>query len=314
MDTKKIAAGCFVGGVLFGVVALMCAPEYWWLGVLAGMASGYIGYEFREFLAAIPLAARTAWHESSQLWQLRHIPADAWYKITDEVREWLAKPHPFFYGAVIVTAAWSWIWVSWFIETITASGPQPSAIGWFIATWCMLCIFCCVIYVSMTPLLLFAYIGACREKQFWYPFLMPSRLKDDEGRQEVADYLARGFAQQPITYANVARWVAKGIGRTVLFFVWTIWKYLSIGLWFVLSYIALCVRNIVVLTYSHPRILCAVHGTLGGVMSYKVLYTPQMSVAAQIMFVVFGGILGVFFGLVAKEVISKRILGVPNTQ
>ena len=57
METKKIAVACFIGGVLCCAVALMFAPVYWWFGLIAGMAGGYISYEFRKVLVAIPIAS-----------------------------------------------------------------------------------------------------------------------------------------------------------------------------------------------------------------------------------------------------------------
>ncbi len=47
METRKIAIVCFIGVVLCSAVALLVAPAFWWFGLLAGLAGGYISYEFR---------------------------------------------------------------------------------------------------------------------------------------------------------------------------------------------------------------------------------------------------------------------------
>ncbi|MDD5043685.1 MAG: hypothetical protein PHD51_03400 [Patescibacteria group bacterium] len=54
--TYKIGLACFIGGVIGTIVALLVAPMFWWLGVFAGFAAGYLAYEFRAVLAAIPEA------------------------------------------------------------------------------------------------------------------------------------------------------------------------------------------------------------------------------------------------------------------
>ena len=46
METKKIALACFIGGALCCAVTFMIAPLYWWFGLLAGLAGGYISYDF----------------------------------------------------------------------------------------------------------------------------------------------------------------------------------------------------------------------------------------------------------------------------
>jgi len=66
VETKKIAIACFVGGVLFCVAALLFSPTYWWLGLIAGFAGGYISYEFRDVLKAIPVALQAAKKEGVQ--------------------------------------------------------------------------------------------------------------------------------------------------------------------------------------------------------------------------------------------------------
>ncbi len=57
-ETKKIALACAVGGAIGTAVALMVAAAFWWLGLLAGFCAGYVSYEFRAVLRAIPEALR----------------------------------------------------------------------------------------------------------------------------------------------------------------------------------------------------------------------------------------------------------------
>jgi hypothetical protein len=86
METRKIACACFVGGSLTAALAFYLAPMFWWLGILAGAAAGYLGYEFREALRAIPIAYKKAHWEARYAW------------------EQLKRPHPLLIWAITVLA------------------------------------------------------------------------------------------------------------------------------------------------------------------------------------------------------------------
>ena len=58
METKKIAKACFIGGAVCSAVAMLVNPAFWWFGLLAGLAAGYLSYELREVREKIPLAWR----------------------------------------------------------------------------------------------------------------------------------------------------------------------------------------------------------------------------------------------------------------
>ena len=54
-DTIKIGIACFTGAFIGTAAAVILALE-WWMGLVAGAAAGYIAYEFRSILQAIPKA------------------------------------------------------------------------------------------------------------------------------------------------------------------------------------------------------------------------------------------------------------------
>lgn len=57
MEQKmKIALSCFFGAAIGAVIALEVHLYFWWVGALAGGLVGYIGYDVRRFIAAIPEA------------------------------------------------------------------------------------------------------------------------------------------------------------------------------------------------------------------------------------------------------------------
>lgn len=55
-EIKKIGIACAIGGAIGTAVALIVATPFWWLGLLSGFAGGYLSYEFRAVLRAVPMA------------------------------------------------------------------------------------------------------------------------------------------------------------------------------------------------------------------------------------------------------------------
>ena len=60
-ERVKGALPRFIGGAIGGCVAALMDPTLWWLGMVAGYAAGYVAYEFRAVLRALPIAARATW-------------------------------------------------------------------------------------------------------------------------------------------------------------------------------------------------------------------------------------------------------------
>jgi hypothetical protein len=88
----KIALACFIGGVICTAVALLVAPAFWWLGIIAGFCAGYLAYEFGEVLRAIPIAfsATSKGFDEFRKWSERRVSA---------TKEWFSEQHPYIYGA-----------------------------------------------------------------------------------------------------------------------------------------------------------------------------------------------------------------------
>jgi hypothetical protein len=53
-EYQKMFVSCFVGGVVGTVIAVLVGVNFWWLGLVAGFATGYISYEFRQVVVAMP--------------------------------------------------------------------------------------------------------------------------------------------------------------------------------------------------------------------------------------------------------------------
>jgi len=298
METRKIALACFIGGILCAVVALIFAPQYWTIGLLAGFAGGYISYEFREVCKAIPIALRATREEILKTFESE----------IAGVKVWLPKPHPFVYPSVIVSAP-IYVWVMAGLLSEIHSSP-------FIVQCIMVCLlavgvpvfFVGLIYVVTVPIFTLAFIGARAGKRcYWQPFIT---IGDKELEAHIQKLKGRGYREKPLTYLNVLRWFIIGLGVIALFFVWTLWKYLGIGFWLSLKFIVRFGWQLFKLIHSQKRVLCAIDGTLGGAISYAWLYTTSSAPAGKIILVFSGGLLGAAFGILNWEIVSKRLLHV----
>ena len=305
METKKIVVACFVGGALCCAVALMFAPVYWWFGLIAGFAGGYISYEFREVFQAVPVALRAARKSGASVWEDTITGLE---NAIDRARVWISKPHPFFYPAVIIAAP-LYLWGAPYIfdfEHIL----QLDVFRFIMAFVMVIFGFVAATLVVIALFAIIAFIGArVGERCYWWPFLMyedDTTIKEDVLRLE-----GKGLQRKPATYSNVLRWTAKGFGLTVIFFIWTLWKHLVIGIWATLCFIGRFACHLFKLVHSKKRLLCAIDGTLGGAMSYVWFTSTPMSFAGQIALITFGGLLGATFGAANWEIVSKRILHVP---
>lgn len=300
METKKIAVACFIGGTLCCAVALMFAPVYWWFGLIAGMAGGYISYEFREIRKAIPIALRAAGRGS----------VHAWTGTLHNITRWLADPHPVLYPSLAINATlYAWMAYS-YAHPMTESFAKDGEAS-LILSYLLLLEFSVVTFFLVSGLFtFFVYIGArSGEKCYWWPFLLPTETPENDARK----LKEQGFRREPLNYRNVARWFAKGLGLTIRFFVWTLWKYLAIGLLVMFGFLSCFLWHLFKLIHSEKRVLCAIDGTLGGAASYIWFASASMSFPEQMVFVVFGGFLGAAFGVANWEIVSKGILHVPTS-
>ena len=306
METKKIARACFIGGAFCVAVALMVAPSFWWLGLLAGFAGGYLGYEFQEVLRAIPRAWKAARRHSSS----------AWDKALRRAKEWLAKPHPFLYPAAVITTP-LYVWLVYlispfFISTLSsASSEAPllfTGIMFFLYIAMIIAYFIVFSLIIATVIIrLFAFIGArVGEHCYWTPF--STGMSEEQKKEIIQQLQEKGYHEAPATYKNVLRWMAKGFGLTLLFFIWTLWMHLFIGLWNLLCFTKRFLWHLFILVHSKKRLLCGIDGTIGGAAVYLWFTPPSLSFPQQILLIFFGGLLGAAFGVVNWEIVSKRIL------
>lgn len=56
----KIGLSCVIGGALGALIGLKVIHSLWWIGPIIGMLAGYLSYEFKTVIKAIPQAWETA--------------------------------------------------------------------------------------------------------------------------------------------------------------------------------------------------------------------------------------------------------------
>ncbi|MBU2634972.1 hypothetical protein KJ841_00650 [Patescibacteria group bacterium] len=300
MERKKIAISCFIGGALFVVVALKCAPMFWWLAFPAGLAGGYLGYEFREVLRAIPVA----WRKSC-----------AWWSEEDEkVRKWSLGELDFFtvFFAIIVFLLFSGMTIlaPWFIVPAPDwEFTLPCMIGSFLVVFSFFVVAFILAFPVLGVFFLFAFIGAkAGEKCFWFPFFWYGGEKDKDAERIRKKLELAGYHEEILTSKNFFRWLAKGVGLTILFFVWTAWKYLFIEIGLLLCFLRRFGWELFKLIHSEKRVLCAIDGTIGGTIAFFCFASASLTFPQQILVVFFGGLLGAVIGVLNYEIVSKRLL------
>lgn len=296
METRNIAVACFIGGALCCAVALMFAPIYWWFGLIAGMAGGYISYEFREVCRAVPIALRVAGKDGANA----IVGMIAWFN----------KPRYISYPAVILTVP-----VYFWLFSLRAGEP------WYLFAVGVASIAFMVFLVFMALIVFFADIGAelC-EHCYWYPFLIGSSCLNESERGRIQRLEHFELHKEPMNWRNLGRWFLKGVGLTILFFVWYLWKEITVLVFksiprisklihSVLSEMCRFVRQMFKLIHSKKRVLCAIDGTLGGAISYIWLASSATSFHQQVILAIFGGFIGGVVGIAHWE-ISKKVLNV----
>lgn len=304
--TKKIAIACFIGGVLFGITAFCVAPMFWWLGTLAGIAGGYISYEFRDACKAVPIALRAAGRASIKEWDSTIAKATKWF----------SEPHPFIYPALVVVVP-SFLWffgypliVGTMVEGMIAEEPISMLFASFmmVAAYAVI-VAMCMLFTDFAIGLIFtlAFIGArAGLRYYWQPFVL---IDDDKKRRaHIRKLKAAGYRERPLTYWNVLLWMAVGMGVIIRFLVWTMWKELFIGICTAIAFIGLSAWNLFKLIHSKERILCALDGTLGGMAAWLWLAPTAETLVAKAAVVIFGGIIGAGLGVINYEFVSKRWL------
>lgn len=288
-ETRKIDLACFVGGAICCAACiaatLYVSPRFWWLGVIAGFAVGYLAFEFGEVLRAIPIAWKSARKGSSAA--------------EKAIRTWFAEPHPFFYPFFPVATSLSLL----LVYSMVSIGPEPNE------PLLLLIISVTLVFVILSLTLVWglaglAAFGARRVEHSWF-FCPIIRWTSSD----IAEFGEEGLSKVEPTYWNVIRWTLEGF----IYIVWQILKQLGIALyligWFFVWGLwkgicrAICfsgrfVWHVFLYIRSHKRLFCGTCGATGGSISYALTFFVQepLSGQEQLLFVLFGGLIAAAIG------------------
>lgn len=313
MEARKIGIACFVGACACYAVAALVAPAYSVLGIFAGLASGYLAYEYREVLRAMP----AAWNKTCEQFSLRF---EALQGFRREMQTAAFERRVYLYPGMVLATIFYLSFVAFSSITIV---PEVASAGWFafsvfvIVAVIMAFVFAVLCVFGANAILLFlAKIGARRWERCYFVWVLDagSEIPCQEIQTEWEEI---GLRRAELTYGNFFRWAVEGLAsclvttalspiwvplRIVLALGWLGYKALVVGGFFV--------WEMFVLIHSHKRILCAVDGTIGGTTAFLWLYLPSLSMSEHMLIAGFGGCIGAALGIFNWEIVSVRILKV----
>lgn len=274
METRKIAIACSVAAVIFYALAALFAPQHVWLGTLGGLAAGYLSYEFREVLRAIPVAFRAT----------EDVVGGAFFAICRSiwsgVDTWTSRSHPFTYGTLIMTAT-----MMHYLFPLLFSDAEWSLYQAFLVGM----VFSCMMALGVGCVLLFlSAMGKGEDDKTFVPNVVSFRVK--------------------VAYGDALRWVALGL---LISFGTAVWKIVEILFDFLKSALFFPWK-LFTLIHSHERLLCAVYGTAGGVISFTLFYAPELTFLEHALAAIFGGFIGAVFGILSWKFVSVRWLKVAS--
>lgn len=222
----KIGLACAFGAFIGSIVALELNQYWWWLGLLAGGGFGYLSYEFKTFLWAIPVAWNSVihWHLDRKFWK------------------------NFVYFFMCQTSVYSTAFLAFAFLMYIASLPEDQGTDFFLFT---------IKFILPFPLLIMAIVFAIH-------FSYGTEEDIQKNRVEIKNFLTRAnpfivyfyyvpkyvsmaiwfvVRHIPSLFASIGRGFAKiGLAFPKLFkFVWTVFKFI----------------------HSEERVLCAFDAAVG---------------------------------------------------
>lgn len=189
------------------------------------------------------------------------------WEVLEAFRAWCAEPHPFLFFGAALTAYPS----IWFVATY--GGKARWVMGTVVFSYAA------VVGSGLVALLVF--IGA---RSF--------------GERCFQLQAGRGYRLGPITYWNVLRWAVKGLGLILLYCVWTWW---TRGLRLAGRFCCELYR----LIHCQGRLVCAVYGTVGGLLTWWLASTSAQTMSQQIALCIVGGLVGAALGRLDYELVRR---------
>lgn len=279
-EWQKIFIACFIGGFIGAFVAVSVAPQIWLIGLLAGTCAGYISYEFKKVLLAIPRAFTLAHQIIKKEWSLPNI----W-----KLMKWCCMG--IYTNPLVSTFFIIFIALTLFMIKLGYGLPLifPS-----------ICALNLVLTAMILPLLIrCASYG--EELADQYEQLLPKNMNYHDNLVQF--------------YALFIIGILRGIATAIWFFIWPLWKYLAKGIYYGFKYLikaiyytgkylGLFIWFTIKLIHSDERLLCGVDSAIGAGLAC--LMCPE---STSILIVsVCGGLIGAGWGVLNYQLISLKIL------
>ncbi len=322
-ETLKIGRACFIGGVLCCAVAFLVAPKLFWLGIPAGLAGGYVAYQFRDVLLAIPRAFAAALSVVRGMSGFFvEVGRYAWMDICEQAEDiwsWLKDPHPFFYPAF---ALWTTLFTLVYVLQIPFQWEKSSA---------EMSIMGAITLVFIVGPILFGVIFAIPSVilglLLWGSAALGARYTENSlwhGEWFIpGEFMRNGIQKAPMTYANAYRWIGKLLvfllkklvvsGPSALGgFLRDCAIAVAYGVYRAAVFMPAFLYELVRLVHCNQRVLCSIDGTLGGLAALAGFYfygNLDPTPVDYLMTAIFGGFIGAALGVANWELISKRYFG-----
>lgn len=285
-ETWKIAIACFVGGFICYLAAALFTPQHAWLGVFAGLSAGYFAYEFREVLRAIPVAFRRATETMKCVFSVGYdLCACLWASAPAALDRFVFTPRPIFYTALIPSS----LIMRYVLLALEPPSSHAKAGG-----------------STVLDVLLPTGVGVMMFSALVYQILrviVGVGMTDEERGRHIDSF-------RDISYSRFAHWLLVGVCRIFLFCIWGLWVQIFKITVFAVGLCAVFVWMLFKLIHSHKRVLCAIDGTIGGVISFLCFHSQNASVPEHVLLAAFGGLIGAAWGVLNWEIISIRLLKV----
>lgn len=323
-ETRERAIAFFVATVSCLATALIVSPRYWWLGIIAGFAAGYIGYEFKAVIKAVPLAFKKA--ISKIAFALKKYPI--------ELTSIILSIIPVICSLVVII--FSSVIDSHAVNVIDSHAIKYSLFIFLVGGIYLIYL---LILSTITYLTCLGYTKTKKYEAFW---ARSSAVRGSQNFEhewphpeyiDLVRYFFSGISELIGLLIKNLIWLICGIGplgkyllKTTSILITTILVSIAAGIiiaplvigfiLFLITYMIYVLGeffwHLFKLIHKKERVLCGMGGTVCGTMGY-LLFSPQgLPLIQQCLVVIFCGIIGAGLGILDYKIVSIKWLGLAS--
>jgi hypothetical protein len=276
-----------LGALACGGIAILTGYHIGF-GIVAGLIVGYLAYDFRSVLKVIP---------------------EAFAEFRSDVatfRRWLYYSDPLLGPITLAFVLFSAYFVHPLFRFTLANamnGSHPQMLHVFAVIFVGFTFLVSAVIADVTAII--AGYGASRWENVTFYFgkeadgAMTKDGWNDDGKE---------LKVVPKTYLSVFRWTLEGFASIASGLLWRIWPPIFRGVMNLIVLLAVGLWKLFLLIHRYERLLCAIDGTLGGVLSYRLFIRPERTFTQNAIAVLFGMVLGAGWGVLNYEILSKHVL------